>query len=157
MKYLVVFYSRNGTTKKIAHTISENLKCDMEEIVDTKKRAGTLGYISAGKDATFKRLTKIKETQKNPKDYDAVIIGTPVWAFTMSPAIRTYLTKNKKDLKKVAFFCTMGGSGSTRTFSSMEKLCNNKPITTLELTTKEVIDNNFIGNVKKFINEITSI
>jgi len=156
MKCLLVFYTRTGTTKKVATSISENLKCDVEQVFDTKKRDGPLGYLSAGKDATFKLKTKIKETTKNPKDYDLVIIGTPVWAFTLTPAIRTYISKNKNNFKKVAFFCTMGGSGSTRTFFDMEKLCKIKPESTLELTTNEVNENNYIGNLRRFIDQITS-
>lgn len=33
MKILVVFYSQDGTTRKVATAISEVLKCDMEEIM----------------------------------------------------------------------------------------------------------------------------
>lgn len=37
MKTLLVYYSRTGVTRMIADTISESVKCDIEEIVDTKK------------------------------------------------------------------------------------------------------------------------
>ena len=32
MKSLVVYYTRTKTTEKVAHTISENMKCDIEEV-----------------------------------------------------------------------------------------------------------------------------
>ncbi len=154
MKPLVIFYSRTGTTKKVAEAISKDLNCDIEEIVDMKDRKGPMGYLIAGKDAATKALTEIKKVQKLPDSYDIVIIGTPVWAFTMASAIRTYINKNRSRLKKVAFFCTQGGSGSKRTFRDMEKKCGKKAIASLELTTREVIKGEHIGKVKQFVHEI---
>jgi flavodoxin len=64
MKILVIYYSRSGKTKKVAETISDILKCDKEEIFDTKNRKGTPGFLSAGTDANLRRLTAIKEIKK---------------------------------------------------------------------------------------------
>ena len=36
MKYLVVFYSRTGVTKKVAQYLAQRLSCDCEEIIDKK-------------------------------------------------------------------------------------------------------------------------
>ena len=117
MKTLIVFYSITGTTRKVAHEIQKLLKADEEELID-KNRSGPVGYLQAGKEATLEKLTEIKPIQKDPKKYDLVIIGTPIWAYNMCSAIRTYLTEKK--LKKVAFFCTMDNSGDDRTFKKMQ-------------------------------------
>lgn len=155
-KCLVAFYSRTGTTKKVASAISKTLKCDMEEIVDTKNRSGVLGYLGAGRDAAMKKLTEIEKTKHNPALYKLIIIGTPVWAHTMSSAVRTYITKNRERLKGigVAFFCTSYGTGSKNTFADMEKLCGKPSIGVLELTTKEVQHEEFIRKVKDFVGRI---
>ncbi|MFA5176063.1 MAG: hypothetical protein WC413_02290 [Candidatus Nanoarchaeia archaeon] len=154
MKTLVIFYSRTGTTKKIAENISKKLKCDIEEIFDCENRVGVKGYIKSGKQATLKKLTKLKDTNKDPSIYDLVIIGTPIWAWNMCCPIRTYITKNKEHLRKVAFFCTMGGSGANRTFKCMEKLCNKKSVACLKLKTKDVINNNYSEKVKEFTEKL---
>ncbi len=151
MKSLVVFYSRTGTTKKVAETISSNLKCDIEEILDKKNRTGVLGYLMSGRDAILKKLVVIEGIKKAPALYDLVIIGTPVWAGTMSSPIRTYISQNKGCFKKVAFFCTHGSSESKSTFRDMGHLCQKKPVSLLELKTKEVIDEGYIWKVKKFV------
>ena len=52
MKSLVVYYTRTGNTKFVAETIAAELGSDIEEVVDIKKREGTLGYMSASRDAT---------------------------------------------------------------------------------------------------------
>ena len=132
MKSLVVFYSRTGKTKEAGKAISLNLKSDIDEIIDDKSRKGIFGWLGGGRDALREKLTKIRY-KKNPIDYDLVVIGTPVWAGRMTPAIRTYLSKNK--FKSIAFFCTCGGNKG-KTFDEMEIL-SNKPIAVLELSNRK--------------------
>ncbi|MFA5032027.1 MAG: flavodoxin [bacterium] len=153
-KILIVFYSRTGTTKKVAETIASTLKCDMEEIVDMKSRKGLWGWIMSGKDATQNNLTTIKETTKSPDSYDLIIIGTPIWASKMTPAVRTYLSKNKEKIKNIAFFCTMGGSNAGNAFKDMEVFIGKQPIKTLELSAKEVAQGTYVQKVKDFTVEI---
>jgi flavodoxin len=154
MKPLIVFYSRTGTTRKVAESIKKILKCDAEEILDVKSRAGLLGYLRSGKEATLKKLAEIKPAKKNPSLYDLVIIGTPVWAFNMSSPVRTYVSKNKGKFNKVAFFCTMGGSGDKNTFGEMAKLCGKKPAALLSLKTNEVLDGKYSKGAKVFASKI---
>ena len=103
-----------------------------------KDRCGSRGCLVAGKDAALKRLTEIKPTEKDPAAYELVVIGTPVWAFTMAPAARTYISEHRAAFQKVAFFCTMGGSGDERTFKAMAELAGAKPVAVLALREKDV-------------------
>ena len=153
MKTLVVYYSRTGVTKKVGKAIARLLKCDFEEIIDTKNRAGPIGFIISGKDAGRRNLTKIKPIKKDPSKYGLVIIGTPVWVYNMAPAIRTYINQNKKKFKKVAFFCTLGSSGDDKAFKEMQKL-SKKPAATLSLKTKEVKKGDYIFKVEKFVKSV---
>jgi len=154
MNSLVVYYSRTGKTKKVGNLISEKLSCDMEEIFDTKKRSGILGFIKAGKDAMRKKLTILKEIDKNPDLYDLVIIGTPIWASNMSTPIRTYISEHKDKFKNVAFFCTEGSRGGVKCFENMEKLSNKKPMAMLEINKKEIKKEIYIDKIKDFVEEI---
>ena len=108
MKTLVTFYSRTNNTKKIGEEIAKNLKADSDNILDKKNRKGIFSYFIAGKDALFKKLTKI-ENKKDPSKYNLVIIGTPIWV----------------------------GSKQTRAFKEMEKL-SKKPVAVLELNHKTI-------------------
>jgi flavodoxin len=158
MKTLIVYYSRTGTTKKVGEKLAKHLKCDHEEIIDLKSRAGPIGWMGAGKDAMKKKLTYIKDIKKDPKKYDLIIIGSPVWAGNVVPAIRTYILTNKPDIKKVAFFCTMGGS-TGKIFSEMEEIINIKPLGTLSLKTKEVNnpDHDFNNKINVFVKGVKKI
>ena len=107
MKSLVVYYTRTGNAKFVAETIAAELGSDIEEVVDLKKRAGKIGWMSAGKDATQEKQTQIGPTTRVPQDYDLIILGTPIWAWKPTPAIRTYIAKNDLSGKKVALFFTI--------------------------------------------------
>lgn len=146
-KILVVYYSRTGNTKKIGDEIAKKLKADSEEIIDLKDRKRFIvGWLISGKDATTENTTEIK-FKKDPSKYDLVIIGGPVWAWTITPAIRKYLSTNK--LKKVAFFATCG-SQFGKTFGEMEKL-SKKPEVVLGLNKKEIKAGNYNEKMKEFI------
>lgn len=154
MKILVAYYSRTGTTKKIAEAIASILECDIEEVLDTKKRSGVLGWLRCGRDAGLKKLTIIEKTRKHPCMYDVVVIGTPVWNNTMSTPIRTYISQYREHFKKVAFFCTQDGSESAA-IKDMEILCGEKPIASLKLRRKrEVETEEYVEKVEQFAAKI---
>ncbi len=121
-KTLVVFYSRTGHTKQIAQDLAKLLDADTEQVVDKKDRSGAMGYLVAGKDASGEKLAEIETVKLNPASYDLVVIGTPVWAWNMTPAIRTYITNNKDSLKAVAFFTAAGGTKPDKIIKKLEEL-----------------------------------
>ncbi|MHA2188044.1 MAG: flavodoxin family protein [Candidatus Thorarchaeota archaeon] len=103
MTYLVVYYSRTGNNRTIAEAIADTLSADIDEIIDKKKRQGRLNWLRAGGDSRGGKLTEI-EYEKNPQDYDTIIIGAPIWAWNPIPPLRTYLKEVDLKGKRVAFF-----------------------------------------------------
>lgn len=142
----------------VAKEISSILNTDIDEITDKRNREGVLGWMWGGHDSAFKKNTEI-EFKNNPFMYELVVIGTPIWAFTITPAIRTYLSNNK--FKKVAFFCTSAGSGIKRTLKEMEKLTG-KPIAVLSLKSKawsvklDLEKDNNHNRIKEFCKKLIS-
>ncbi|EHR77439.1 flavodoxin [Thermococcus litoralis DSM 5473] len=136
MKTLVVFYSRSGTTKRVAQELAEALGADIDEVIDKKSRKGILGILRAGYDATREKTTEIEFT-KDPSEYDFVIVGSPVWNRRVTPAIRTYLLQNRGKIKAAAFFATcMGNSG--KCLDQMEELYGDKAVLKKTLVKKEL-------------------
>lgn len=154
MKTLILYYSRTGTTKKLAEKLANSLSADIEEVSETINRSGARGYLLSGRDAAFKKLTKINPISHNLSEYDLVVIGTPVWAWTMSSPIRTLITEQKDNIKKVAFFCTQGGEGNQGALPSMAKLIGKDPLASLSLLTKEVIGEKPSDFLNDFINKL---
>jgi flavodoxin len=158
MKTLLVVYSRTGITKTVAKQIASKLNADIEELVDMKKRTGWWGYLRAGSDAVRKKKTTITQIKYNPESYECIILGTPVWAGTFVPALRTYINEHKDILsnKKLFFLATMGAKEPQNAFIDIEKLIGKKPRATLALQAKrvrrKVIDqplNQFIKHIRE--------
>ena len=153
MKILITYYSRTNITKKVAEKIQKNLDCDIEEIIDLKNRSGLLGWIKSLLDGIKQRPTNIKQLKKSPSDYDLVIIGTPIWADTMTSAVLTYLQENKEKFKDVSYFCTCRSSGYDETFGKMEEITGKKGVGTLALTKKD-LDTSFDSKIRSYTEKI---
>ena len=138
MKTLVIYYSRTGHTQKIAEAIAANYGSDIERIKEVNDRFGVSRYIAAGRDAIFKRLGSLQPTNKNPAQYELIILGTPIWAWSVTPPMRAYIAGHKSTLNQVAFFCTEGGAGGNRAFRQMADLIGKQPLATLEVTESDL-------------------
>ncbi len=136
-KALVVYYSLSGDTRKIAEKLASKLDCDIEEIVDKTKRSGFIGFIKSGYQAYRRKIVSIEKPAENPADYDIVILGTPVWAGTITPAVRTYITANADSIEKVAFFCSIAGNKDKKTFRVLEEITGQNPVAKLTVTDKD--------------------
>ena len=155
LKILVTYYSRSWTTKKLAESIASLLHADCEEIIDTKKRGGLWGFFISGRDAALRKLTKIQTPHQDPSAYDIVMIGTPVWDFTMSAAIRTYLTEYKNTLpKELVFFCTEARTCPEGVFQDMSMLSSKKPIGRIAFINKEITQNTYQEKLSNFLKSL---
>ncbi|MFX1380717.1 MAG: flavodoxin family protein [Promethearchaeota archaeon] len=113
VKILVVYYSLTGNTKFIAETISKSLNSDILELKPVKELKADSGtkYFWGGYQATMKIKPKLESYDTKPLDYDLIILGSPVWAWTFSPPIRSFLAKYDLRGKKVALWTCSAGDG----------------------------------------------
>lgn len=156
MRVLLVYYSRTGRTKDIALAIKSKLECDILEIHDTANRKGFMGYMKSSLQSIFGQQTELNIIEHNPKDYEIVVIGTPIWVQNMSVPVRTYLTQFGNKMEQVAFFCTMGGSGFEATFKKMADLTK-EPEATLAVTEESVKKRNYDDQVEDFVKAINKV
>ena len=154
MNTLVVYYSRSGVTKKVALALAEKLDATVEELVDTKSRSGPIGFARAGIDAARKTLVPIGPTAQKPADFDLVLIGTPVWANTMSSAVRTYLTENGQAIGRAGVFCTTHSSGIEQTLDQMGEMIAGAAIARMGLRQKAVKRDEFADDLKTFLDAV---
>ena len=145
MKTLVIYYSRSSVTKKIAEVIAKEINADIEEIIDTKKRSGIIGFIKSGYEATYDKLTKIEDIKSNLESYDLIILGTPVWAGKPSTPATTFIKKYHTRIKNLAVFITHGSP--TNEFRGaidfIENASGKKGIKALSSAVNIVKSNNF--------------
>ena len=158
MRTLVVYYSRTGNTKKVADELAAALKADVEELKDGKNRGGPIGFLMAGREAMKKTPANLAPLAHDPAAYDVVVVGSPVWASTVCSPVRTFLTKNRAGLKKVAWFCTSGGedpTGAEKAFAAMTEASELTPAATLGLG-RVSIKNDHSQRVSEFVASLDS-
>lgn len=111
MKTVVVYYSFEGNTKVIAEEIAHQLKCELVRLKPVKelKSKGFTKYIWGGKQAVMKAIPKLEKLELDLNAFDRVIVGTPIWAGTISPAVRTLFMKILRDKPVILFYCHLGG------------------------------------------------
>ena len=148
MKSLVAYYSRTNITKKLAEEIAGKTNSDIEEIKPKVNYQGKLGFARGGKHAMQEKIIDLEELKFDPKDYDVVYLGAPVWASKAANPLISYIKQNEGNFNEVKFFITAGGSGFDSTLKQLEKYTK-KPLKTLALTTKEVKKDDF--NLDSFI------
>jgi hypothetical protein len=130
-KVLVAYYSRTGHTKRLASAIASELGADLERIHDPTDREGVVGYLRSGLESYAGLLVPLEAPRLDPSNYELVIVGTPVWAMSVSPPVRTYLWRERERLPQVAFVATLGGMGAERAFGQMGTLARRAPVATL--------------------------
>lgn len=129
MKKLVVFYSYTGHTKMIAENIQQKLNCDILEIKPVKPYSTDYQTVvdEEQNNSSVGKTPDIQKIDKNLNDYDEIIIGTPVWWYTIAPVIRTFLTQNDLSNKTIKPFATNAG-WLGHTFQEIQKLCSNSKV-----------------------------
>lgn len=136
MKTLIVYFSRTGNTRKVAEELKTQLSADVEEITEPTGRAGPIRWLQSGREAMNGVTPKINEPAKDPSGYEMIIVGTPVWAGRMASPVRSYLTKMKGKMSRVAFYCTCG-SPPGEVFVGMEDLAG-RAVATMIVTAKDM-------------------
>lgn len=157
LKALVVYYSRSGTTRTLATAIAQTLGCDLEEIRDTSRRSGALGYVRSLIEAFRRQPSAIEPAAHDPGSYDLVIVGTPVWAGSMSSPVRSYLMANKARLREAAFFCTLGGRGSESAFAQMQELAGRAPRALCAVAASDVRSGRYAAEVARFVKALAAV
>ena len=118
MKTLVVYYSAQGHTKRVAKEIATNLSADLFEIIPAKP------YTEADFDWTDDS-SRCSREHANPKlrdvvlevtsvpgwsDYDCIIIGYPIWWGIAAWPVNSFVKAQDFTNKTVIPFCTSHSS-----------------------------------------------
>jgi flavodoxin len=121
MKVLVVYYSLDGNTRLMAAHIASATGAAQLELkpADPVPDRGFRKYLWGGKQVLMGAAPELEPLAVDPAAYDVLFIGTPVWAGSHAPALRTFLRDVSLAGKTIALFCCHGGGGPARTFKRM--------------------------------------
>ena len=151
---LVVYYSRSGTTRVLGNLIAAALDADVEELRDVHPRQGARGWVRSILEATLDRRAELEPQRRDPRHYNLVIIGTPVWNARVCSPVRTWIEDNATRLPAVALFATMGGRGGDATIAQMTSLLGRPPTATLVATNRNVWLGRTMDELSSFVHTI---
>lgn len=123
MSTLVVYFSFGGNTKFIAEKIAETISADMIELNTSKKypTEGFRKYFWGGKSVIFGEKPKLTNENIDLSRYETIIIGTPVWAGSYSPPVKSFISQYKIQGKRIALFASHGGGGADKCFAKLKE------------------------------------
>ena len=112
-KILIAYFSYEGNTKAFAESIQKQIGGDLFAIEPQdaypKNRDATIEQTKSQVESKYK--PKLTNKVADIRSYDVIFIGTPIWWYTVSPPVRTFLSEYDLAGKTVVPFCTHKGSG----------------------------------------------
>lgn len=137
MKALVVYYSLDGNTEKMAGLINNVIGgAEVVRLHPTKdvNKKGIMKFLHGGRQAMKEMEIQLKPYEISTKDADIIFIGTPIWAGKAAPAINTFIHDQDLKGKKVAFFFCSGGGDTTKAMQALQgKLPNTEFLGSISL------------------------
>lgn len=128
LKILIIYYSFEGSTRLVAEAMASAAGADLLPITPQKEMSsrGFSKYFWGSSQVMMKRKPKLQPFPLNPREYDLIFIGTPVWAWTFSPPVGTLLNEIDFGTKKTALFCCHGGQKGKTIEHMKEKLAHSQ-------------------------------
>lgn len=137
-KVLVVFFSRTGTTRRLAEHIARAAQADVEELREARNRRGIVGWLRSGYEGTYRLSAEILPLRRDVRDYDLVYVGSPTWNRSLASPVRRFLTDYAEALPNVALFATCAGQGATDVIAQMTEAMAHPPLATLAMLASDV-------------------
>lgn len=136
MKAIVVYYSLEGNTEYVANLINKYTGADVLKLDPIKEypQGNVKKYLWGGKSVVFGETPKLAEYDFKPENYDVIIIGTPIWADSYAPPIKTFIAENDLSNKKVAIFACHTLGSADKCFDKLyRELLNSEIVARLSL------------------------
>ena len=98
----ILFFSRDGSTKKAATILADRLDAQLIELIEKKP---VKGFIRAGYMALKSKSSPLRDAPwEKCADKDIWILGTPIWAAHGTPAMNSFMESADFSGKKVFIF-----------------------------------------------------
>lgn len=124
MKRCILYYSYEGNTQFVADEMAKALNIDCFRIrpINDMNQTGLLKYVWGGKQAMMKEKPQLETFDFDLSRYDEIVVGTPIWSWTIAPAIYSLFETHLRN-KKITLFYTHEG-GDKNFIEKAEKIIN---------------------------------
>jgi flavodoxin len=124
-KALIVYYSSGGNTAEVARRIRDMTDGTLFEIETDNAYPSTPAlYIIAGLELKSGSFPILKKRIDDFSAYDTIFVGSPVWWYTISTPVLSFLSRTDFKGKTVVPFATDGGNFGNY-FADFEKEARN--------------------------------
>ncbi|MFR6111293.1 MAG: flavodoxin [Dialister invisus] len=122
MKILTVYFSKTGHTKAIAEMIHKAVGGDLGEIRTKRSYAPSYGMavLQGGLEQLRKSLPELAEMPETA-EYDVIFVGSPVWWFTLTPAVKSFISR--AEWKGSGYILSLQAAGSRERRQMILKDC----------------------------------
>lgn len=136
MKAAVVYFSYQGTTRRIAEAIAAELDAATVELTPVRRRTpppDRRTFTWGDGEVSMAERPEIAHREFDFGSVDLLVVGTPVWAGSMAPPVRSFLTAHEFFRRTFALFCCYSGRVSAALDHMEDLLIGNEVIDTLAL------------------------
>ena len=135
MKTLVVYYSLDGNTQMAAEYTAKKLEADILRLKpENEPPRNVLKFLVGGKSVIFNEKAELYRFKEDPAEYDLIILGSPVWAGKMTPAVREFVLEHPFENKKVGLIaCSASGEADPMLTAIRGLIGGNEVVATVSL------------------------
>lgn len=129
-KSLIVYFSWSGHTRTVANIIHELTGSDMVEIEVEEPYSEVYSEVTARARQELDNDVRpaLRTKVENMDEYETLIVGTPIWSSRLAPPVKSFLARYDLADKKIAPFCTHGGSGTAQSVNNIREVCPDSEI-----------------------------
>lgn len=121
---LVVYYSMQGSTMRVAEVIAEIADADIILIKPRVNYNLATSVVVGVPQILAKKAPKLADYDIKLEEYDCIYLGTPVWQYTFTPPLRSFIKENSLEGKDILLFSTHAGDNG-KTFEDLRGLLKN--------------------------------
>lgn len=110
-KLLVVYYSYGGNTEQIVNMIQKQKDCDVLKLEPLVPYTNDYQALVDEEESKMEQeeVVELKQYDIDISKYSKIVLGTPVWWYTITPVMRSFLKQTDLIGKEVSAIITNGG------------------------------------------------
>lgn len=130
MKTLVVYFSAEGTTKKVAEEFAKDNNFETFEIIPENPYSKadikwTNPLARCNKEKFMKKNVPVKSKINDFAGYNRIFLGFPIWYYGAPNGVNTFCNEYDWSGKSVVVFATSGGSPIGKTAEKLQPYLKN--------------------------------
>jgi len=128
-KILTIYYSNGGHTKEVVQNLHSIIGGDIKELQLQEKYPNNIFQMSKLVREQMKDNYLPNINDVDISDYDIIFVGSPIWNFSLSLPVKTFLKNNNFENKTlIPFFTYSGGANKKNIINEVKDIANTEDV-----------------------------